>query len=155
MGRPDHDLVSGIDQQREHEEHGGGRAARDDHAAGIDADPEPPLGIGGDGVPELGEAAAVGVVGLAGGERRAAGRHGCGRRREVGLADLEVDHVNAVALHREGSLHHLHGEEGSDIGVALRDPDRHSNRLAARWRSVNGGALPSGWNPVVFALRSL
>ena len=57
------------------------------------------------------EPAAVGVARLALAQRAGAGLDGGGRRREVGLADLEVEHVRAGALEREGALHHLHREE--------------------------------------------
>jgi hypothetical protein len=49
---------------------------------------------------------------LALGQGALAGFDHLGRRREVRLSDLEVDHSSSLALHREGPLHDLHGEEG-------------------------------------------
>ena len=50
-----------------------------------------------------------------------------------GLAELEVDHVFARALHIEGALHHLHREEGPHLG-------RSTARSAAACDPVSPGA---------------
>jgi hypothetical protein len=125
--RPDHHLVTGIDQQREHEQHRRRRAARHDHALGIDPHREPAREIRGDRLAQLEQAAAVGVAGLARTQRVRTSLHHGRRRREVGLADLEVQHLAARALDRERALHHLHREERLDQGDARRERLGHAS----------------------------
>jgi hypothetical protein len=69
-------------------------------------------------------------------QRLRAGLDGLARRREVGLADLEVDHARGAALELEGALHHLHREERLDRSGAFRPRMRHGGRLAAGLRAV-------------------
>ena len=110
----EHDLVAGIEQPREHQQQRRRGAAGHDHALGIERAPGAPADVERDRLAQLAQSAAVGVVRVAGRERRAR-RLDHGRRgREVGLADLEVHDAPARALELERALQHLHGEEGLD-----------------------------------------
>jgi hypothetical protein len=51
--RADHHLVARIDEQREHEQHRRRRAARHEHALGIDRHREAPREVGGDRLAQL------------------------------------------------------------------------------------------------------
>jgi hypothetical protein len=119
--RHDH-LVAGLEQQRDDQQQGGRGSARHEHPLRVDRDAGAPRLVGGDGLAQRGQAAAVGVVGLAPGQRRAAGFDRFRRRREVGLPDLEVDHRGPGPLHGVRLLEHLLGEEGLDGPNALGDP---------------------------------
>jgi hypothetical protein len=73
--------------------------------------------VQGDGLAQLAVAHAVGVMGVAVLERPAGGRLHAGGGVEVGLAHLEVDHVNAAALHLLGLFEHVHHDEGAQLWV--------------------------------------
>ena len=64
---------------------------RDDDAAGVDLEPAVAREMGGAGLPQHGQARRGAVVRLAVGPGLAARVDDVARRREVGLADLQVD----------------------------------------------------------------
>ena len=68
---------------------------------------------------------AIGVAGLAAGERSLAGLHRRRGWREARLADLEVDDPPTLPLHGEGALHHLHGQERLDVAEPIGELGRH------------------------------
>jgi hypothetical protein len=125
--RAHHHFVAAVHEQREDEEHGRGGAVRDDHVLRIHPHLEAPRVVGGDGLAQLQQAAAVGVTGLAPAQRLHAGLDRRGRRFEIGLPDLEVEDAHARPLHREGPLHHLHREEGFEAGGAAREGRGHGS----------------------------
>ena len=107
VGRPvrrraDH-LVAGIAQRGERREHGVLAAVGDEHLAGRAVEAAVALGLVGDGLAELGQAAgrrvAV-VLGVAAG--RDGGLDDVLGRREVGLAGAEADDRHALRLQRLG-----------------------------------------------------
>ena len=125
--RADHHLVPGIDEQREHEQHRRRGAAGHEDPLGVDVHREAPREVGRDRAAQLEQAAAVGVARLPVAQRGDARLHHLGRRREVGLADLEMQDLPARALDREGALHHLHGEERFDLGDPRGGRARHAS----------------------------
>ncbi len=147
------DLVAGRDQQREHQQHGRRRAVGDEDAARIDACAGPLPVVFGDGFAQREQAAAVGVPRLAFGEGAPAGLDGLGRRREVGLADLEMHHVRAGRLELDGALEHLHREERLDSLDASGEPEGHRGLLPVRCGCVKAPAAASGWNQNIYRVR--
>ena len=62
-------------------------------------------------------------------------------RLEVGLAKLQMDHVDASSLQRLGTLTHLDGQEGLDLLDAPREPHRPlqmRNRARTIWFTIPG-----------------
>jgi hypothetical protein len=128
--RSEDHLVARLEQEGEDQQHRGRRAARHDHPLRIDVHPRAPAVLEGDRLAQVGEAAAVGVSRLTSAQRLVAGRQDRRWRREVGLADLEVDHLHPGALHLEGALEHFHGEKRLDLGGASGNPLLHAVRVA-------------------------
>src|SRR5713226_2105132 len=85
------------------------------------------------------DAERVSVPGPAVLERLLGGLADDGRRLEVGLAELEVDDVDPLALHGLGALEHLHREERLDLLGAPRGLSRQ--RAARISRSIRGPSL--------------
>ena len=98
----------------------------------------PPIQSSGDGPAKLDQAAAVRIAGLASAQCGHAGVHGFRRRRDPGLAHPEVDHPGALALHGEGALHDLHGQERLELIDPGMELQGHGlSRVAATFAAVD------------------
>ena len=109
------DLVAGPDEghHREREHRLGARG--DDDAVGVDRDPAPESGVGGDRLAEGREPERRGVVGPAFVERPLRRGEDVRRGVEVGLTEVEVDDVAALRLERARPIRRLEGGLGPDV----------------------------------------
>ncbi len=82
---------------------------RDDDVARVDLEAAVAREVRGAGLAQHGQAGRGAVVRLAVGPGLAAGVDDVARRREVGLADLQVDDAAARRLERLGAREHLEG----------------------------------------------
>ena len=114
------DLGAGLRERQQGEEHDGLGAGGDDHLLPIVLEASALAGIAGHGLPDLRDARSGDVVRVA----RVEGIDGrgldVGRRLEVGLADLQVDDLNALGLKRLGP--------GEDLKCRLRSQPAHAFR---------------------------
>jgi hypothetical protein len=101
------DLVAVVDERLDRVEHDALAAHRDEDGFGSDREALASGGVVGDRGPQLGNAGVRRVVGLALVERPLGRRPDVGRGVEVGLADLEMDHVDAGCLERAGTCGRL------------------------------------------------
>jgi hypothetical protein len=112
--RQDH-LVAALEQGAEEQQHGRRRPRSDEDLVGRDAHPVARLVVLGDGLAQGQDAEGVRVAGAPVLEGLLGGFADDRRRLEVGLAELEMDHVGPLALEGLGALEHLHGQEGLDL----------------------------------------
>ena len=119
--RTENDLVSLLDQQRKHQQHGGRCAARHHHAIRIYRYLKTRLDVVGDGSAQFDQTAAVAVVGFAVAQGPSASRHGGFRHCEIRLSNFEMRHGNTRVLHHKRTLHHLHCEKRFEHVGAARE----------------------------------
>ena len=101
-GVRDDDLVAGVDQGQDRVVHDALAADRHEHALGATSKPRRADRVGGDGGAQLGDAGERRVVRRAGVEGALGGLADVGRRVEVRLADLEVDHARGRSPRARG-----------------------------------------------------
>jgi len=128
-----HDLVAGIQQMSEQQQHRGRGAGRDEDLVGRDRHAVGARVVLRDRLPQRQDAQAVRVARPAVLDRARQGVADGRWRLEIGLAELEVDDVDAGALELLGSLRDLDGEERLDLLDALREG--HERRLPTRRRA--------------------
>ena len=137
------DLVAVVDQGEHGVEHDRLCARRDDHLLGRGLDPLPALHVGDDRLAQRRDAGGGRVVRRSLVQQRP--RRGLGdvaRRVEVGLADLQVDHVAAGRLERTGARGGLEGGLRPDPLHAARKFQRGS--LVRVPRQARGGLVYRG-----------
>ena len=140
------DLVAVIDQREHGVEHDRLCARRDDHLLGRGLDPLPALHVGDDRLAQRQDAGGGRVVRRSLVQERARRRLGdVARRVEVGLADLQVDHVAAGRLERAGARGGLEGGLRPDPLHAARKFQRGS--LVRVPRQARGGLVYRGSGP--------
>ena len=93
-------------------------------------DAAPGQNVGGDRLAQRGDAVGRRVAVVVVGERLAAGLDDVRGRREVGLADAEIDDVAALGGQRVGARQHLEGAFGAEArhaggGRHRSAPPRH------------------------------
>ena len=137
------DLVAIVDQREHGVEHDRLRAGRDDHLLGRGLDPLPALHVGHDRLAQRRDAGGGRVVRRALVQQRPGrGLGDVARRVEVGLADLQVDHVAAGRLERTGARGGLEGGLRPDPLHAARKFQRGS--LVRVPRQARGGLVYRG-----------
>ena len=127
-----HDLVAGVEKMAEQEQHGGRGAGRDEDALGRDVDTVRHAVVLGDRLAKREDAQAVGVLGAAILQSLLRCVSDDSGRFEVGLAELQVNHVDAPPLEVFCPLAHLDGEEWLDQRAARRHHPVFPKRLRAR-----------------------
>ena len=139
------DLVAALQQRAEEQEHGGRGAGGDQDAVRGHLHAVPRPVVLGDGLAQRENAQGVGVAGAAVLQRPLGRRADHRRGLEVGLAELEVDDVDAGPLQRLRALEHLHREKGLDLSGPARDhrvpfpaSSRRRRRAAMIWASMRG-----------------
>ncbi len=115
------DLGAGVAEHQRGERHRHLAAGHDDDLAGRDLHAEPPRRVGGDRLAQRGDAARGRVAVVAVAEGPARGLDDVRRRREIGLADTEVDHRAAPRREGLGARQHLERALGAEAGDVGRD----------------------------------
>ena len=115
------DLVAALEQGAEEQQHGGRRSRRDQDAVRRHVHPIPRPVVLGDGLAQREDAQGVSVTGAAVLQRLLGRLPDHRRRLEVGLAELEVDDIDAGPLQRLRALEHLHREKRLDLPGPARD----------------------------------
>jgi hypothetical protein len=134
-------LVALVEQHPEGKQQGGARSRRNDDAARRDVDAVAASIEPRDRLAQLPQAERRGVVHALVVERLLRRIDDRLRRAEIGLADLQVDHVPALRLHLARECLDLHHLEGLDMGHAGREvqaPCRvvHRKRLKQNARTT-------------------
>ena len=109
------DLVAGLGQGEDGEEHDGLGAGHDDDGVGGEFDAADGAGVAGDGIAEFGQAGSGAIVGVALMEGFGPGVDDILRGIEVGFADLHVYDVLALGFQGTGLGEHFKGGLGAEV----------------------------------------
>gem|GEM_PF-4463142 len=134
------DLVPGVQEGGEEEEHGRGAPAGDDDAVRVHLHVVLAVVVGGDGLPQLPHPLAVGVAGLSLQHGPVGSLLYAAWGVEVRFPHLHVHDVPSLPLHLLGPFQDLHDHEGRD--ALSPSGDHHAPFLSPGWENGSQNDLP-------------
>jgi len=125
VGIGDDHLVVPFENRREKDHHRRRGAGGDDDLFRANDDTVTLPVVIADRLSELRQSQTVGVVGFAFPQGSVSGRLNALRRIKIGLSDLEMNHILAIALHSLGGFQNFHDKERTNIRRSSGDHRRN------------------------------